>query len=145
MKLMIIEISTYLIVAISLGYLFGWIITRLMLKGSFEKQVKAFKQKYRYAAEGIDELQQELILFKSKNSDLHSINNKVLLENSGRKLQLNEIQIKYKELKKLNVYQSSAIKKLNLQLLDKENELLHLKQEHEAKIKPLLHVQEIKN
>ena len=142
---MIIEISSYLLVAISLGYFFGWIITRAMLRSSFQKQVKAFKEKYRYAAEGIDEIQQELALFKSKNGDLHSINNKILLENSNRKLQLHDIGTKYKELKKHSTHQTVTIEKLNFQLSFKENELIRLKKEHEAKIKALLYEQHFKS
>jgi len=145
MKLMIIEISSYLIFAISLGYFFGWSISRAMLRSAFQKQIKAFKKKYHYAAEGIDEIQQELALFKSKNSDLNSINNKILLENSNRKLLLNEIGIKYKELKKRNNQQTITIETLNHQLSDKENELIRLKKEHEAKIKALLYEHHFKS
>jgi len=139
MNPIIIEISSYLIAALSLGYFFGWLVTRAMLKGSFVRQVKAFKEKYHYAAEGIDELQQELLQSKSQKSDLDSKNNKIILESNSRKLQLHEIGTKYKELKKLNTHQNSIIEKLNFQLSDKENELIRLQKEHQAQIKALLY------
>jgi chromosome segregation ATPase len=145
MNPIIIEISSYLISAISLGYLFGWLITRAMLKSSFRQQVQAFKEKYHYAAEGIDELQEELAQSKSRKSDLESKNNKILLESNSRKLQLHEIGIKYKELKKLNINQTSTIEKLNFQLSDKENELIRLQKEHIAQIKDLLYQQNSKS
>jgi hypothetical protein len=126
-------------VAISLGYLFGWLITRAMIKTNFEQQVIAFKERYQYAAESIDEIQQELVQSKSINSDLNSHNNKILLENSSKKLQLHEMGVKVKALKKINTTQDNSIKNLNIQLSDKENELIRLKKEHEHKIKTLLY------
>ena len=132
-------------VAISLGYLFGWLITRAMIKTTFEEQIKAFKERYQYAAEGIDEIQQELVQSKVNNSDLHSQNNKILLENSSKKLQLHEMGTKFKALKKINTTQDNAIENLNVQLSDKENELIRLKKEHEAKIKALLYEQNFKS
>jgi hypothetical protein len=140
-KAIIIEISSYLMVAISLGYLFGWLITRAMITTKFEQQVRAFKERYQYAAEGIDEIQQELVQSKSINSDLHSQNNKILLVNSSKKLQLHEMGAKFKALTKINTTQNNTIEHLSIQLSDKENELIRLKKEHEHKIKSLLYEQ----
>jgi len=134
----IVEIALYLLVSISMGYLFGWLIAHAMLKNKFERQIEAFKENYPLISEGREEIQQELFNSKSISKELQSKNNKILLENNNKKLQLHEIGIKFKELKKKHLLNESLISSLKHQLTEKENQLIQIKQEIESQKKLLL-------
>ena len=86
MSEIISEISIYLVVAILLGYTFGWLITKARLKEKIEQQTNNIQTKE------FDTLKQEYLKCKTENSELLSQNNKVLLENSEQKLNIHHLE-----------------------------------------------------
>ncbi|SFV67433.1 hypothetical protein MNB_SV-14-151 [hydrothermal vent metagenome] len=88
-----------------MGYIFGWLITKSMLKDKIERKDNSKK---------FDSLKQELIDCKTENSELISQNNKILLENSEQKLKIHNLlkeieELKIKILKKEEEHESEMI------------------------------------
>jgi len=122
---LITEIALYLMIAILFGYLFGWLITGALLKEKFEKKLNNYKKVLSNNSKTTI-LEEELHQYKIENSQLISENNKVLLDNNEKKLQIHTINKKLAEvddLKKRLKDKNLTIEKLTFQLSIKENEL----------------------
>jgi len=118
---MMIEISTYLVVAILLGYIFGWLTNRAMrgekLKGDFVKRKE----------EELGHINEVLSEVKSLNTTLLSDNNKILLENRKQKLKIHQLVKMLKKrdenveelqehIKKQKYYSQQKLKKHELEI-----------------------------
>ena len=86
MSEIISEISIYLVVAILLGYTFGWLITKARSKEKIEHNANTIDSKE------FETLKQEYLKCKTENSELRSQNNKILLENSEQKLKIHHLE-----------------------------------------------------
>ncbi len=104
MSEIITEISIYLILAILLGYIFGWLITKAMSKKKIEQNDNKIN------SEEFNVLKQEYLKSKTEKSELVSQNNKILLENS-------ELKLKIYNLEKLNIKLLKQEKKHELEML----------------------------
>ena len=111
MSEIITEISIYLILAILLGYTFGWLITKARLKEKIEHHNNNIQSKE------FDRLKQEELEEKEKNSELVSQNNKILLENREQKLKIHHLLKKLQERDLLIKSKNSDIEELKMKLL----------------------------
>ena len=117
MSEIISEISIYLVVAILLGYTFGWLITKARLKEKMEDNALNID------SEAFNTLKEDQLKCKTENHELRSQNNKILLENSEQKLKIHHLE------------------KLNTKLLKQEKahevEMLAFLKEREEMIKKM--------
>jgi len=123
---LILEISSYLIIALILGYLFGWLITKARLKETFLKK----EQELHLNIENQDEIETinaELIQYKQSKSELLASNNKIQLQNSENKLHIHNLNQKLSAKKE----ESNSYKKL---LLEKNSEILEMKKNYETEM-----------
>jgi len=126
----ITEISIYLILAILLGYTFGWLIAKAMSKEQNSNKMDS---------EELELFKEEYLQCKRENSELLSQNNKVLLENSEQKLNIHTLVKELQERDLLIKSKESDIEELNLKLLQQEksyeSEMLAFIEEREELIK----------
>lgn len=132
------EIGLYLIVAILLGYLFGWLITKTSLE---EKYKKRLKQYYNENAEDIREakkIKQELLHYKKINRELIEENSKLALGYNGQKYVLDEHNATLDEFQKLLKSKNDIIEKLTTKLSLAEDKQLALKKKYDTEIDAFL-------
>jgi len=122
------EISLYLIIAIFLGYIFGWLVTKAMMKDRLEKYSSKIDSKE------INRLNEEITECNSSKSALSSENNKILLENREQKLKLHKILKQLKERDLLVKNKNNSIAVLNNRLEEREKLLQQKIAEHESEI-----------
>jgi flagellar motility protein MotE (MotC chaperone) len=95
----IISISLYIIVAILLGFTFGWFIAKAIFKEKFQEQVEALSTNYDANKSSIDihseEQKRELIELKEKIKRLKSQHEKEVDAFLEERI---DITMKYKEL-----------------------------------------------
>ena len=135
MSEIITEISIYLVLAILLGYTFGWLITKVRSKEKIEQNNINTKE--------FDVLKQERLQYKEENSDLLSQNNKVLLENREQKLKIHHLLKKLQERDLLIKSKNNHLEELSIKLIKQEKsyelEILAFIKEREemiAKLQP---------
>jgi uncharacterized protein YneF (UPF0154 family) len=128
MNEIMMEISLYLVIAILLGYIFGWLITKALA----EDKIK--KNSLRVNNEKLNIVTQELIEYKSSNTDLVSENNKILLENREQKLKLHQLSKKLKERDLLIKTKNNTIEALNRKVAEEKSNLEQKIQKHESEI-----------
>ncbi len=116
MSEIITEISIYLVLAILLGYTFGWLITKAMSKEKTKQSHNIINR------EELDSLNEERLRYKVKNSELLSENNKTLLENREQKLKIHHLIKKLKERDLLIKTKNNQIESLNSKQLREEKE-----------------------
>jgi len=126
------EISLYLVIAILLGYIFGWLITKAMTKERFKKQSSELN------SQELKHLTEELIESKSSNSSLLSENNKILLENREQKLKLHKLSKRLKERDLLLKTKNNTIDELNIIISQERSDLQQNLKEHESEIEAFI-------
>ena len=92
MSEIISEISIYLILAILLGYTFGWLITKSLSKENIKENNHNI-----HNTEELESIKEERLQCKTENRALLSENNKVLLENREQKLKIHHLLKKLQE------------------------------------------------
>ena len=86
----LIEISTYLIIAILLGYLFGWLITSLILKEKYQNYLDEFIKNKNLEQDDLKQVKEELYQCKKERKELKQYNKKMSLSYGGQKHVLDE-------------------------------------------------------
>ena len=114
MSEIITEISIYLVLAILLGYTFGWLITKALSKERIEQNNNNIN------SEEFDALKQEHLQCKTENSELLSENNKVLLENREQKLKIHHLLKKLQERDLLIKSKNNHLEELSIELVKQE-------------------------
>jgi len=124
------EISIYLVLAILLGYTFGWLIAKAMSKEKNSNKIDS---------EELEVFKEEYLQCKRENSELLSQNNKVLLENSEQKLKSHNLVKELQERELLIKSKDNEIRELKRKLLKQEKsyelEMLAFIEEREELIK----------
>jgi len=130
MSEIITEISIYLILAILLGYTFGWLIAKAMSKEKNSNNIDS---------EELEVFKEEYLQGKRENSELVSQNNKVLLENSEQKLKIHDLLKELQEIDVLIKSKDNDIRELKRKILTQEKlyelEMLAFIEEREELIK----------
>ena len=116
MSEIITEISIYLIIAILLGYIFGWLITKAISKEQMEQSSHSINE------EEFETLNQERLQYQVENSELLSENNKVLLENREQKLKIHHLLKKLQERDLLIKTKNNHLEELSAKMLKQEKE-----------------------
>jgi uncharacterized protein YeeX (DUF496 family) len=85
-----IEISTYIFIAIVLGYFFGWLITKLLLKERYQSQLDEMLVDNKTETEEINKIKDELVQVKKDNKRLKTQNKELNSGYDGQKYVLEE-------------------------------------------------------
>ncbi len=133
-----IEIGLYLILAILLGYLFGWLVTKNFLEEQYSKQLEAYYNRYGKKVENIEKIKEELSHYKKVNDKLIAENNKLTLGYKGQKYVLDENNATLDEFQRLLKSKNDIIEKLTLKLSTLEEKQRVLKEKYDSEIDAFL-------
>ncbi len=111
----IISISLYLVVAILLGFTFGWFIAKAMFKEKYDDQIEALTTSY-------DTNKESITLQYEKQNELLARNSRTI-----------------EELKHFVKTKDEMISKLTFELSNQEEKLRALEREHEKEIDAFLY------
>jgi len=134
-----IEIGLYLITAIFLGYLFGWLITKTYLEEKYQKRLKEYYDKNAEEIRESKKIKQELLHYKKVNRELIEENSKLALGFNGQKYVLDEHNATLDEFQKLLKSKNDIIEKLTTKLSISEDKQLALKKRYDAEIDAFLY------
>ena len=133
-----IEIGLYLITAIFLGYLFGWLITKTVLEEKYEKRLKKYYDDNAEEIRQAKKIQEELVHYKKINKELLEKNSKLALGYNGQKYVLDEHNATLDEFQKLLKSKNDVIEKLTTKLSMSEDRQLAMKKKYDAEIDAFL-------
>ncbi|MBU1667887.1 hypothetical protein KKC13_05665 [bacterium] len=121
----IIEISLFLIIALLLGYTFGWFTSKAMLKEKYERQIHEFNTLYEDDLGKIHQIKKELERYKQSNNALNTNHS--------------EITKKIEELEHFVQSKDDIIEKLTTQLSLEEDKRITLAKKHEEEMDAFLY------
>lgn len=121
----IIEISLFLIVAILLGYTFGWFTSKAMIKEKYEQKINEFNTLYAEDLNKIKEIKEDLDHYKQFNKELSTTNS--------------EQAKKIEELKDFVNSKDDTITKLTTQLSLEEDKMITLTKNYEEEMDAFLY------
>jgi len=122
---LILEISLFLIIALFVGYIFGWFSSKSVLQEKHEEQIHEFKTFYEEDLGKIKQIKEELERYKESNKELSA--------NSGKRTQ------KIEELEHLVETKDDMIAKLTTQLSHEEDKSIALAKNHEEEMNAFLY------
>jgi len=134
----VIEISSYIIIAISLGYLFGWLITKNIIEDRCEKRLKEYYNENAKEIREAKRIKQELEHYKKANRKLIEENSRLALGYHGQKYVLDENNATLDEFQKLLKSKNDIIEKLTKKLSILEDKQLALKRKYDTEIDAFL-------
>ncbi|CAA6826414.1 MAG: Unknown protein [uncultured Sulfurovum sp.] len=85
-----IQISTYIFIAILLGYFFGWLITKLLLKERYQHHLDKIVLNTNTGIEELNKIKEELYQYKKDNKRLKAQNKELNSGYAGQKYVLDE-------------------------------------------------------
>ena len=132
------EIALYLIIAIFLGYLFGWLITKTSLEEKCEKRLKQYYDENAKEIREAKKIKQELEHYKKTNRELIEENIKLTLGFKGQKYVLDEHNATLDEFQRLLKSKNDIIEKLTKKLSILEDKQLALKKKYDTEIDAFL-------
>jgi hypothetical protein len=137
------EISLYLIVALALGFFFGWFIAKLLVKEKANIEVSTLYASVKHESsvekkESSQAIQQELYDYKKENKVLQTENKKLKLAYDGQKYVLDEHNGTLDEFQGLIKSKDDVIEQLSNKLLTLEGQTLALKKKHDSEIDAFL-------
>ena len=133
-----IEIGLYLIAAIFLGYLFGWLISKTFLEEKYEKKLKQYYDDHAEEIREAKKIKQELLHYKKTNKELIEKNSQLALRFNGQKYVLDEHNATLDEFQKLLKSKNDVIEKLTTNLSMVEDKQLALKKKYDSEIDAFL-------
>jgi len=139
MQDMIIELSLYLVVAILLGFTFGWFGAKAMIKERYEGLLEQFKQKYQSEIYKIENNNEALNHYKKNNKELINKNTSLQLEYEHEKHAIGKYLHELKQLKSFVISKDKMIEKLTFELSHSENKLLALQEEHDSEMEAFVY------
>ncbi len=134
----IIEISSYIIIAIFLGYLFGWLITKNIIEDRCEKRLKEYYNENAKEIQEAKRIKQELEHYKKTNKELIEENSRLALGYNGQKYVLDEHNATLDEFQRLLKSKNDVIEKLTKKLSKLEDSMLALKKKYDTEIDAFL-------
>ena len=131
---LMIEISIYIFVAILLGYFFGWLITKLLLKEKYQTHLDKIILSNNADIEEINEIKDELLKYKNDNKRLKVQNKEFSLGYDGQKYVVDEDNITLNELEKRLYAKDDVIASLTTKLSLTEERQLEIEKKYEEEI-----------
>jgi len=134
----VIEISLYLIAAILVGFIFGWLISKLILKERYEIDLAQANYETEHKFKNIASVQKELEHYKKVNQELIEKNTEVKLGYTGQKYVLDEHNNTLDEFQKLLKSKDDVIETLTSELSLVEEKQRVMKKKHEEEVDAFL-------
>ena len=128
-----IQISAYILGAILLGYFFGWLITKLLLKERYQTQLNEIVAKNR-DGEDINKIKDELFEYKKENRRLKAKNKELSSGYNGQKYVLDEHNATLDEFQKRLQSKDEVIASLTTQLSQVEEQQRQIEKKYEDEI-----------
>ncbi len=127
-----------IIVAILLGCLFGWLITKTFLEEKYEKRLKQYYDENAKDIQEVNKIKEELFYYKKINRELVEENSKLASGYNGQKYVLDEHNATLDEFQKLLKSKNDVIEKLTKKLSLLEDKQLALKKRYDTEIDAFL-------
>ena len=129
-----IEISAYIFIAIILGYFFGWLITKLLLKERYQSHLDEIILKNNTEKEEINKIKDELYQAKKDNKRLKIQNKELSSGYDGQKYVLEEHNDVLDEFQKRIHSKDELIESLTTQLSLVEEKQMQVEKKYEEEI-----------
>ncbi|HIP51329.1 MAG TPA: hypothetical protein EYG94_04490 [Campylobacterales bacterium] len=129
-----IEIGAYIFVAILLGYFFGWIITRLILKERYQNYLDEIILNNRTEAEELSKINDELLQYKKNNKHLRLQNKELSSASDTQKYVLGENNEPLDDLKKRLHSKDEIIATMTSKLSQMEEKQMTIENKYEEEI-----------
>jgi len=128
------KISAYIFVAIVLGYFFGWLITKLLLKERYQAYLDEIVLNKNIELEEINKIKDELFQIKKENKVLKANNKDLRFGYKGQKYVLNEHNTTLDEFQKRLKSKDEVISTLTSKLSLLEEKLINIEKKHDEEI-----------
>ena len=129
-----LEISTYIFIAILLGYFFGWLITKLLLKERYQTYLDEISLNKNIEAEEVQKIKDELFQYKQDNKRLKEHNKKLTSGYDGQKYVLDEHNETLDEFQKRLTSKDEIIATLTTKLSFAEERQMKIEKKYEEEI-----------
>jgi len=129
-----VEISAYIFVAILLGYFFGWLITKLLLKKRYQAHLDEIILNNNTKTEDINKIKDELFQAKKDNKYLKSQNKELSSGYNGQKYVLEEHNEVLDDFQKRLHAKDEVIEVLTTKLSLLEEKLIKIEKKYEKEI-----------
>ena len=129
-----IEISTYIFIAILLGYFFGWLITKLLLKERYQNRLDEIILKNNTEKEEINKIKDELFQVKKDNKRLKTQNKELSSGYDGQKYVLEEHNEVLDDFQKRLHSKDEVIEVLTSKLSFVEEKQINIEKKYEDEI-----------
>jgi antitoxin component HigA of HigAB toxin-antitoxin module len=129
-----IEISAYIFVAILLGYFFGWLITKILLKERYQTSLDEIILDKNIEIADITKIKDELFQTKKDNKRLKAYNKELNSGYDGQKYVLDEYNETLDEFQKRLLSKDEVIEKLTSKLSLSEEREMNIEKKYEEEI-----------
>lgn len=129
-----VEISAYIFVAILLGYFFGWLITKLLLKERYQAHLDEIILNNNTKTEDINKIKDELFQVQKDNKRLKSQNKELSSGYNGQKYVLEEHNEVLDDFQKRLHSKDEVIKVLTTKLSLLEEKQMQIEKKYEEEI-----------
>lgn len=129
-----VQISAYIFIAILLGYFFGWLITKLLLKERYQKRLNEVSLTNDIELEEIRKIKDELSQYKKDNKRLKTQNKEFTSGGNGQKYVLGEDNGTLDEFKKRLYSKDEMIATLTSKLTLMEEKQIKIENKYEEEI-----------
>jgi len=129
-----IEIGVYIFVAILLGYFFGWIITRLILKERYQNYLDEIILNNRTESEELSKINDELLHYKKDNKRLRLQNKEFSSASDTKKYVLGENNEPLDDLEKRLHAKDEIIATMTSKLSQMEEKQMTIENKYEEEI-----------
>ena len=131
-------ISSYLIVAIALGYLFGWLITKSIWKEKYLALLEKNRTQQPPLTVDIKQKEEELAHYRKINEKLIEENTELKLNYQGQKFVLDEHNSELDKFQELLKSKDDVIEKLTTQLSNLEDRQMAMQKKYDSEIEAFL-------
>jgi hypothetical protein len=129
-----IQISAYIFVAILLGYFFGWLITKLLLKERYQTYLDEITLHEDIDMQEINKIKDELFQIKKDNKLLKAHNKELNSGYDGQKYVLDKHNATLDEFQKRLKTKDEVISTLTSKLSLSEERQMNIEKKHEEEI-----------
>lgn len=133
-----IQISTYIFMAILLGFIFGWLIARLILKDRYEVALKNVSVLENIDAQELKQLKDELFDHKKTNKLLRAKNKELSLGYNAQRYVLDEHNTTLDAFQRRLLQKDETIDTLTKKLSSVEEEQRQAAKKHEEEIEAFM-------
>ncbi|CAA6802854.1 MAG: Unknown protein [uncultured Sulfurovum sp.] len=134
-----VQITAYIFIAIILGYFFGWLITKILLRNQYQNKLEALNIKKSVIEEEVlKNLKDELFNYKKENKRLKKQNHKISSGYDGQKYILDEHNEVLDDFQKRLLKKDEVIEALTHKLSLSEEKEREIEKKYEEEIQAFM-------